>query len=121
MSYNYMASPYSSPNPNTMEDRYHLAAEALVWLLERKIWTYSPIVHCHHIAKHYDMPKTFAFWAAYNKAMLKDAMGFLILAIDGWDESVGVAEEMKWATKYKIMTKFLHRTDKGVYAIRSSQ
>lgn len=121
MSYNYLASPYSHRDRDIMDDRYNLACEALVWLLDRKIWTYSPIVHCHHIAQRYDMPHSFSFWSAYNKAMLTDAMGLLILAIDGWDTSVGVQEEMKWATKYKIMTKFIHRTDKGIFTIRSTQ
>jgi Domain of unknown function (DUF1937) len=121
MSYNYLASPYTHINSDVMEYRYELCCEALVWLLDRKIWTYSPIVHCHEVAKKHELPRDINFWWNYNKAMLSDAMGFFILCIDGWDTSNGVAQELLYAKKHKILTKFIHRLDKGVYTIRSTQ
>lgn len=121
MSYNYLASPYTHREYDVMEQRYDIACEALVWLLDRKIWTISPIVQQHEIVKKYDMPRTYAYWSQYNKALLKDAMGLLVLTIDGWEESVGVQEEMKLAIKYKVMTKFIHRINIGTFVIRSTQ
>lgn len=102
MSYNYLASPYSHRDTAMMESRYEAALEALGWLLKRKIWTYSPIVHCHTLARHKDLPTDANYWIPFNRAMLKLASTLIILKIDGWDISAGIKLEMKWAAEDSI-------------------
>lgn len=93
----YLASPYSSPDPLIMKTRFLLAEQCTAELLKRKIWVYSPIVHCHELAHKYDLPKDHEYWLAYNFAMLRRCESLAILTIPGWRESKGVAEEIKFA------------------------
>lgn len=107
MSFTYLATPYSHPNNAIKELRYLEAIVATKWLLKQRIWAYSPIVHCHHIAQSYSLPTDFAFWRDYNFAMLERSSRLLILVIDGWKESRGVTDEAKFAYTNNITVEFL--------------
>jgi len=76
-------------------------------LLKEEIWIYSPIVHCHEMAERHKLPKDFAFWEKYNRAMLETADGLYILQLDGWELSKGLQSEIKFATKLNIPLTFL--------------
>jgi hypothetical protein len=102
MSYIYLASPYSHPNALVQEMRYVAARDAVAWLLKRCIWVYSPIVHCHHLALHESLPKGYAFWRPYNRAMLEAATALYILDIVGASTSEGVAGEHTHAQKLNL-------------------
>lgn len=95
--YTYLASPYSHPSEFVREHRYIAAKAATVFLLKQSVWIYSPIVHCHELAKTSSLPKDFDYWQNYNRAMLRGATDLLVLKIEGWAESKGVAAEVKYA------------------------
>lgn len=95
----YLASPYSDSDPSIVEKRFKLASQATVIALNRGEIIYSPIVHCHQLAIDYDLPKTFDFWQSYNFGMINHCTTVFVLAIDGWDKSVGVAGEIEYAKK----------------------
>lgn len=90
MSWDYVASPYTHPDPATMWQRYYDAKRYVAWALDNGIWCYSPIVHCHELAVEFNLPKDFQFWKAYNSAMLSGAARMRILMLDGWQESQGI-------------------------------
>lgn len=102
----YLASPYSSELPHVREERYQQALKCTAALLVKHNWVYSPIVHCHELAKLYALPTSFEFWKRYNFAMLRRCETFGILKIDGWDESVGLSEEFKLARTLSMPTYF---------------
>ena len=77
----YLASPYSDPDPLIMKTRFLLAEQVTARLLQREIWVYSPIVHCHELALKYELPTDFTFWRAYNFAMLRHADELFVLKI----------------------------------------
>jgi len=95
-SYWYLASPYTSPDKVIRYNRYGLAEAALAWLLTRRMWTYSPIVHCHAMAERFAMPKDAVFWQDFNHLMISRADGLINLQIEGWQESKGVKEELQF-------------------------
>lgn len=95
----YLASPYSDPDPMVREHRYLAAAAALKVLLANRIWTYSPIVHCHELSKLWSLPGDAAFWQEYDAAMIRACCGLFILRLEGWHTSVGVTAERKLATE----------------------
>lgn len=102
MSYIYLASPYHDPDPR-IRKRRHLAAEAAVhWMLSRRIWVYSPIVHCHFLAEGYEMPKDRGFWRPYNRAMLRPAAALWVLRIAGSHNSQGITEELEDSLEFAI-------------------
>lgn len=97
MSYIYLASPYTHPTLSVMDQRYHEAVNALAWLLKQRKWTYSPIVHCHELARLHDLPRDHKFWEEYDHTMLLSAITLYILNIEGMWESKGVQGEAEFA------------------------
>ena len=97
MGYIYLASPYSHPDPAVRLRRYRAVRDATTWLLRRRLWVYSPIVHCHDLATSAELPTDFTFWAEYNYVMIDRADMLYVLTLDGHAESVGVAGERRYA------------------------
>lgn len=102
MAYIYLASPYSHKNENIRHQRYLQVSQVVVQMLQSKIHVYSPIVHCHEIAKRFKLPKDFTFWNNYNEAMLVPATSLYILQLDGWKESKGIQGEIRIALANNI-------------------
>lgn len=94
MEYKYLASPYTDSDPMVREQRFLAAAACLRHLLACKIWTYSPIVHCHELAKLWGMPHDAAFWQEYDAAMIRGSSGIFVLMLPGWAKSTGVKGEI---------------------------
>lgn len=99
MGYKYLASPYSDPDPLVREMRYLRTADVVRTLLKNGLHVYSPIVHCHELAKIWDMPRESEFWDKYNRAMLDSSDGLFILRLEGWSRSVGIGKERVWAVE----------------------
>lgn len=92
----YLASPYSG-TPEVMQQRYEATRAVTADTLKDGEFVYSPIVHCHDLALHHDIPKDFAFWSKYNFHMLDLADQLWVLMLPGWKESRGVtAEVLHW-------------------------
>lgn len=102
----YLASPYSHPDPLVREERYLRASWICVQLLQQGRWVYSPIVHCHEMAKTWDLPRDVEFWKQYNLHMLDRASELLILRILGWTESKGIAIEKAYAESHNISVSY---------------
>jgi hypothetical protein len=80
-----------------MKTRFLLAEQCAAELLKKRVWVYSPIVHCHELATKHQLPTTFEFWRDYNFAMLRVAEQCFVLDIPGVKESVGVQGEIAFA------------------------
>lgn len=102
MSFIYLASPYSHYNIDVMQKRYEDAVTATVKLLKANITVFSPIVHFHPLALLHDLPKDADFWLQHNLPFLKASCGLYVLMLPGWQESKGVAKEIKIATSLKL-------------------
>lgn len=107
MGFKYLASPYSHPDAAVRHDRFTYAQNAVVHLLSKREWTYSPIVHCHTLAVAHNLPMDADAWWDYNRAMLAASSGLIVLKIDGWDTSVGVAQELSYARDNNIPWSYL--------------
>ncbi len=99
MGYIYLASPYTAggAGPFLREQRYLQAMEHMAWMLKNGIYVYSPIVHCHDLAKTADLPRDAKFWEKYNFAMLYGAEAMHILMLPGWELSKGIEDEARFA------------------------
>ena len=102
MSFSYLASPYSHPDSSVRERRYVAVKAATAKLLARKVWVFSPIVHCHELAKVCDLPRDSSFWEKYNFVMLGAAEYLYQLMIPGWHESIGCKAEWEEAKRLGI-------------------
>lgn len=102
MSFIYLACPYTDKSELIQHKRYLQVAEVTAQLLCRDIFVYSPIVHCHELAKRFRLPGDFAFWKAYNYAMLGEASALHILELEGWNASKGLKAEIQFAIDKSI-------------------
>jgi hypothetical protein len=98
MTYIYLASPYTHYSDAVMQFRYLCTLEASAHLTKEKWTVYSPIVHYHDMSVQYNLPRDFDFWMPHNRSMLRFANIFMILTLEGWRESKGIAWERDYAT-----------------------
>ena len=96
MSFYYIASPYSHRDPEEVHLRFVKVMSFTAALMKAKVPVYSPIVHCHELSIVHKLPTTADYWVPMNHAMLEASIGTIVLAIPGWEESLGVQEEMAY-------------------------
>lgn len=90
----YLASPYSHPDPNVRQQRFEQVCLAASVLMRHGWLVFSPIAHSHPIALAGGLPTNFEFWQRWNRANLERCEKLLVLTLDGWEYSVGVAGEI---------------------------
>jgi hypothetical protein len=99
----YIASPYSfkredgSDCRQTMRQRAHAVEWFAGHLMTQGRVVYSPIAHCHHIADKHELPRTWEFWREFDFTTLSRCDELIVLMLDGWHKSVGVAAEVEFA------------------------
>lgn len=96
----YVASPYSSPDPAVVQKRFEAARDFVTKNISGAAVLFSPIVYCHELAKAAQLPTDAAFWFEFNFRMLKACDKVLVLKLDGWEQSVGVASEIAYARSH---------------------
>jgi hypothetical protein len=92
----YLASPYTNVDPRVVNDRYLKTKKAMAILLGSEIMVYSPIVHCHEVAKRHQLPTDYLFWLNYNTHFMDLSSSCIVLCLGGWRESKGVKHEISW-------------------------
>ena len=95
----YLASPYTSEFESVKEMRFEQACEAAARLMNSGYHVFSPIAHCHPIAKAGLLPTDWPFWMDYDKRMIDACDKLVVLCIDGWQESQGVQAEIDIAKR----------------------
>jgi hypothetical protein len=58
---------------------------------------YSPITHSHPMAIAERLPGGWDYWCELDQKFLKICTCMVVFCQDGWDRSIGVAAEMKYA------------------------
>lgn len=99
----YMASPYSDPSWSVRTKRYYYAVAGLAELYRREPTEYhfSPIVHSHPLVEYLPELEAVA-WLELDMKILPCCRKLVVLKIDGWSESRGVAREIVEADKLGI-------------------
>ena len=95
----YLAAPYTSPDPEVSRDRVEIASIIAASLMREGYTTFSPITHGHNIADH--LPAKLAasheFWMHQCLPILANCDWLIIVPLEGWRESKGIAEEIAFA------------------------
>lgn len=90
----YLASPYTKYRRGPRVAFYD-AAEAAGKLTAAGLVVYSPIAHSHPIATFGDLDALDgAFWERVNRPMMRALHGLIVLHLEGWEDSAGVAVEI---------------------------
>lgn len=91
----YLATPYTKYKTG-IEQAFIDSAKLAGLLLRCGVKCYSPITHCHAIAMHGKInPLDHSIWLPFDEAMMKAADALIVAHMDGWQESFGIAHEIK--------------------------
>ncbi len=101
----YLASPYSHPDEAVRQQRYELACEATAKLCRWGHVVFSPIVHSHPLVQ-YGLPTDWEFWSWYDREFIKCCDELVVLQLDGWEDSAGVANEQEIAMNAGKVVRF---------------
>lgn len=93
----FLSAPYSHDNPAVRHARYKVMQEAAAVLALEGVHIYSPICAWHEAAQEHDLPTDAVWWKKYNFDAMNRCDGYYLLALPGWEESVGVQMESGWA------------------------
>jgi hypothetical protein len=97
----YIASPYSHQDKDVMEMRFEQACYFAAEGMAHGFMVYSPIAHCHALAAMHNLPTSAAHWQAFNQHFLDLSDYMVVLRLAGWEQSVGVKEEVAYMKKAK--------------------
>jgi hypothetical protein len=108
----YLAAPYTHPDPAVLQQRYIAANRACAELM-RQGPVFSPISHSHPVADYMDpaLRLDHHFWQEQDTAILCHCSRVVVLKLDGWRESKGIAAELKLARKCGIPVEFMEPVD----------
>lgn len=97
----YVAAPYSDPDPAVKAERMRQFYEFDAMLCREGHFTVSPLYKVE-TAKHGKIPDDWAYWQSYSENMLKRCDMMILLALDGWQDSVGVQGELEFCYEHGI-------------------
>jgi len=91
----YLSIPYSGKETAS----FNTANEIAWWAIKAGCVPYSPITHSHPIATQCasDEENCWEVWGPIDKEMIGRCDELWVIILDGWEESVGVQQEIKWA------------------------
>lgn len=103
----YLATPYSHPDVGVREARFDQACRIAGGLMAAGEIVFSPIAHTHPIAVRCDLPKGWEFWEKYDREMLGLASRLVVVTMDGWQTSRGIAAEIAIAQHLGIPVEYM--------------
>jgi len=106
-SYIYLASPYSGTDFE-QELRYEHVKLAVKFMVEEKLAVYSPILHCHDLARTYKLPTDATYWELVNSGFINNCSELWVLMLPGWEESRGIELELQYARLLEKPVRFVY-------------
>lgn len=103
----YLACPYSHPMRTVRVARFEAVNKATAVLMRKGHLVFSPISHTHPIAEAGGLPLGWEFWEAFDRAYLAHSRLVMVLRVDGWAESKGVAAELRIAGELGLPVEYM--------------
>ncbi len=98
----YLATPYRHW-PTGINGVYFEAARIAGLLIRTGIKVFSPIAHGHPIAGCASIdPHDMSIWGPLNEKMMSRSDVLIVANLDGWQQSLGVTDEIKF---FRLMRK----------------
>ena len=97
----YLASPYSHSDPTISRQRYHLACRAASRLMQSGVVVFSPLANSVPAVEFGGLELSHPEFMALDLPVLERCDEMLILALDGWQQSIGVQQELGTAIALK--------------------
>lgn len=106
----YLASPYNSPHAAIRLARYEAVLRVAANMMAKGEQVFCPIAYGHQFTVAGVFPTPEARWEyfkLFDYEMLFLCEKLVVLKLPGWDESVGVAEEIKWAEQEAMPIEYM--------------
>jgi len=110
----YLASPYSHPDKEIERQRFEDVAHVTAKILAQGRNVFSPIVYGHTLSRYGMADTSAAAWLHWNRHMFNACTKFNVLALEGWDNSLGCTIELKWASDKNMLVEVLNPKDYGL-------
>lgn len=103
----YVASPYGHRDSDVVNWRMNQYERIDAKLSSLGHFTFSPLDK-HYKLKHLNLPGTYDYWQHYCKAMLKISGGLIVITQSGWQDAVGVQDEIQEAFKRDLPVYYVY-------------
>lgn len=75
--------------------------------------TYLACPYTHPIVLAAGLPGDWEYWRKFARAYLEHSHRIVVLCLDGWEQSVGVTEELQIANELGIQIEYLEHATKA--------
>jgi hypothetical protein len=100
--YQYLAAPYSHPDPQVRLARVVKCATAVANMMKNGGLPFSPLVHGYWTEQGAAVELPWELWMEHSFAMLGKAQACYVLTLEGWGLSKGVKAEIEFAKRHAI-------------------
>ncbi len=107
----YFASPYSSDCAYVREVRYLDVIKVATDLIRLDFTLIEPIAMSHQHAQRFGLPGTYAFWQKRDRKFIDLCDAVIVCLLDGWDQSIGVTDEISYAQEQGKPVYYLNPAD----------
>lgn len=107
----YLAAPFSHPDAEVREYRYRCVTRAAFEFHKQGRFVYSPLTHNTPLIKLDDKVTGWETWCRFDELMLRKCDELIVLQLEGWKESRGVAAEIKIAEQIGIQIEMLQPSE----------
>lgn len=102
----YIAMPYSHKDEAVIQQRMEKFYKISADLLNEGKLPISPVLN-HPICERHKIPGSYTFWKEYSQTLLSKCDELIVLRMPGWEESIGVLDEIRFAIQLNIPIKYM--------------
>jgi capsule polysaccharide modification protein KpsS len=95
----FIISPFTHEDDSIVQQRVELTETYVANLIKQGLTVQSQIAMLYYLTTKHDIPITYDFWRKYCHQMLEACEQVHVLCLDGWEQSVGVDDEIKLARR----------------------
>jgi len=97
----YLACPYSHPDETVQRQRYHQACRAAAKLMQAGVVVFSPLANSVPAVELGGLELDHAGFLNIDLQILRRCDEVLVLCVDGWQQSLGVQQELGEAIAFQ--------------------
>lgn len=101
----YIASPYTSRSPSISKARAEKVSVVTAQLIKNGVFAFSPIAHGVKIDEWANIGT--ATWLHHGLQMLHMCGRMIVIPLEGWEKSFGVAAEIEYCKENMIKYEFM--------------
>lgn len=97
----YISAPYNHEHKQVVIQRIEAVYRKFAELMMKGEIPVTPLM-AHAVIEKHPVPSSSEFWEEYSITLLSKCSRMVVLKLDGWDISTGVAYEISYATRNNI-------------------